>query len=134
MGKRRFKRYAVVAAGVVAVSGAGTLASGAAPALAATTTTLYTCQGSPVSIALAVPDTAAPGSTVQVTVSAPPGTGSLGLPAAVTSWTGSGTLAVAGDGTTATLPVSYTGGAIASGGVFPCSRSLSRSRCRRRGP
>jgi hypothetical protein len=120
MIRQRLKRGVTVAAGVVTVTGSAILATGTSPALAATTTTSYSCAGSTTApIALVVKDTAAPGSTVQVTASSPPGTASLGIPVTVSSWTGTGTATVTGDGSITTLPFSYTGGSIPVGGAFP---------------
>ena len=119
MTKRRFKRRAMAVAGVVAVSGAGLLATGTTPALAATTSTSYSCAGVQTPISLSVQDNATPGSTVQVIASTPLNTGALNLPGAVTTWSGSGTVVVAGDGSTTSLALSYTGATIPAGGSFP---------------
>jgi hypothetical protein len=116
--KRRIRRLVAGAAGVTTVAGIGLMALGVTPAFAGTSTGVYSCSLSGVEaetatggLVLTVPDSAATGSTVEISIDQPSGAGE---PVAITSISISGTATVTGDGSTTSLAFSGTGGATAA--------------------
>jgi hypothetical protein len=121
---QRNLRRAAAAVGVTALAGFGLVTSGATAFAGTSTATSYDCTLTGIipeteteALTVTTPDSAASGSTVQVTFTQP-GT-STTVPVAITDTTISGTASVSGDDPTTTLPFTGDTGPLPSGSTQP---------------